>query len=180
MGARSKKSNRDIIRDIRPETANKSTGIKPGVEEKSYAIFRVANEFYCIDPDSIFEILHDFAIIPVSHLPEIYEGIINLKGESIPIVNLRTLLNFNSEQTHFYTCIILITDGTKTGYLVDSDVEIVKSTECTFFALPDCFSPEEQKFLDGIIEYKDRLIGVIRLDQALKILSEWRLKSEDK
>ncbi len=147
---------------------------------KGYAVFSVGNEFYCIDVDTIFEILHDFTIMPVSHLPKYFEGITNLKGESIPVVNLKNLLNIRSAITNFQVCIVTISAGEKTGFLVDSDIEIIKSSDCQSFALPDCFNAEEQKFLDGIIEYKGRLIGIIKLNQALKTLTEWRLKNENK
>jgi len=173
---RSKKDNKGKIKN--PVPAFKSTVKKE--EEKGYAVFAVGNEFYCIDLDSIFEILHDFAIVPVSHLPEYFEGVINLRGESIPAVNLKKLLNISSDITNFQVCIVSISASEKIGFLVDSDVEIIKSSECQSFALPDCFSAEEQKFLEGIIEYKGRLTGIIRLNQALKTITEWRSKNENK
>jgi len=176
VAIKSKKDNKGKIKN--PVPAFKSTVKKE--EEKGYAVFAVGNEFYGVDLDSIFEILHDFAIVPVSHLPEYFEGVINLRGESIPAVNIKKLLNIGSDITNFQVCIVSISGGEKIGFLVDSDVEIIKSSECQSFALPDCFSAEEQKFLEGIIEYKGRLTGIIRLNQALKTITEWRSKNENK
>uniref|UniRef100_A0A7V0Z6N4 CheW-like domain-containing protein n=1 Tax=candidate division WOR-3 bacterium TaxID=2052148 RepID=A0A7V0Z6N4_UNCW3 len=176
MAIRSKKDNKGKIKN--PASAFKSP-VKKLEEEKGYAVFAVGNEFYCVDLDSIFEILHDFVIVPASHLPEHFEGVINLRGESIPAVNLKKLLNIVSD-TNFQVCIVSISASEKIGFLVDSDVEIIKSSECQSFAMPDCFSAEEQKFLEGIIEYKGRLTGIIKLNQALKTLTEWRSKNENK
>ncbi len=157
-------------------TIDKSTPI----QEKGFAIFAVGNEWYCVDMGSIFEILHDFEITTVTHLPFFFEGVTNLRGESIPVVNLRNLLSLNPGTNDSQVCIIIQKDNVKTGFLIDSEIEIVKSTEMQFFSLPDCYSPEEQKFLEGILEYKNRLIGVLKLNQALEILSERRSRNEDK
>ncbi|MEO0095587.1 MAG: chemotaxis protein CheW [candidate division WOR-3 bacterium] len=159
---------------------NSASNKKTDTNEKSYAIFKIGNEFYSIEVDPIFEILHDFGIVSVSHLPDFFEGLINLRGESIPVVNLRNLLNLHSDKTDFEVCIVTITDGIKTGFLVDSDIEIIKASEVNVFPLPDCFSSHERKFLDGILEYKDKLVGIIKLNDALKILTERRYKDESK
>ncbi|MEO0123979.1 MAG: chemotaxis protein CheW [candidate division WOR-3 bacterium] len=179
MAIKPKKNDKKITTDKESSSVLNSV-ISDLQTEKGYAVFAVGNEFYCIDLDTIFEILHDFAIVPVSHLPKYFEGVINLRGESIPVVNLKNLLNISSAITNFQVCIVITSGGEKTGFLVDSDIEIIKSSECQSFALPDCFNAEEQKFLDGIIEYKGRLIGIIKLNQALKTLTEWRLKNENK
>ncbi|MCX7995121.1 MAG: chemotaxis protein CheW [candidate division WOR-3 bacterium] len=163
-----------LTSDIKPETK------KDIPQERAFALFSVAQESYCVDLDSIFEILHDFAIMTVSHLPEFFEGVINLRGETIPVVNLRNLLNLASDKTDFPVCIITQSSEGKTGYLVDSDIEIIRSSECQFFPLPDCFTHDEQKFLEGIIEYKNRLFGIIKLEQALKTITERRSENEDK
>jgi len=152
----------------------------PSVKEKGFALFAVGSELYSIDMDSIFEILHDFEITNVSHLPAFFEGVTNLRGESIPVVNLKKLLDLEPGKHDFQVCIISELARVKTGFLIDSDIEIVKSSDIQFFPLPDCYSPDEQKFLEGIIEHKNRLIGVLKLDQALKILTERRSIDEDK
>lgn len=168
MASKSQKSVKPKI----PENGVKNAQI----QQKGYAIFAVGDEWYCVDIDSIYEILHDFTITPVSHLAGIFEGIINLRGESIPVVNLRNLLNLKGSNTNYQVCIISINNGIKTGFLVDSDIEIIRSTEVSCFPLPDCFNSEEQKFLEGIIEHKNRLIGIIRFKDALDILTKRRLE----
>lgn len=140
-------------------------------QEKGFAIFSIGSEWYCVDLDLIFEILHDYEITTVSHLPDFFEGTTNLRGELIPVVNLRKVLDLRSDKQDFQVCIICESDGAKSGFLIDSDIEIVKSSEVQIFSLPYCYGPDEQKFLDGIVEHKERLIGVLKLNQILKILT---------
>lgn len=150
------------------------------LQDKGFVVFGVGNEWFCIDLDLIYEILHDYSIAPASHLPPFFEGIINLRGESIPVVNIRNLLNLSPVISEAQVCIVSFSEGIKTGFLVDSDIEIVKSSDVQIFPLPDCYSAEERKFLDGIIDYKNRLIGILKPNQALKTITEWRSKDEDK
>ncbi|MGB9721590.1 MAG: chemotaxis protein CheW [bacterium] len=152
----------------------------PSPQERGFAIFAVGNEWYSVDMDSIFEILHDFEISGVSHLPDFFEGVTDLRGESIPVVNLKNLLGIEPGETDSQVCLISEFDNKKTGFLIDSDIEIVRSSDIQFFALPDCYSAEEKKFLEGIIEHKNKLIGVLKFNQVLKTLSERRSDNEDK
>lgn len=150
------------------------------IQERGFAIFAIGPEWYCIDMNSIFEIMHSYEIKPVSHLPDFFEGVTNLRGESIPVVNLRQLLGLTPGKQDSQVCIISESNGTKTGFLIDSDVEIISSSDVQFFSLPDCYDTDEQKFLEGIIEHKNRLIGVLKLTQALQVLSERRSNNEEK
>ncbi|MEO0185056.1 MAG: chemotaxis protein CheW [candidate division WOR-3 bacterium] len=154
-----------------PGTTNK---VGSSLQERGFAIFAVGNEWYAVDMDAIFEILHDFEISAASHLPDFFEGITDLRGESIPVVNLKNLLKIDPGENDSQVCLISEFENKKTGFLIDSDIEIVKSSDIQFFALPDCYSADEKKFLEGIIEHKTKLIGVLRLNQVLKVLTERR------
>lgn len=139
--------------------------------ERILAIFLVGNEWYCIDIHSIFEVLHDFEITSASHLPPFYEGIVNLRGESIPVVVLRKLLDLQSGISNTQVCIISVINNAKLGFLIDSEPEFVKFSDIQSFSLPNCYTSDEQKFLEGIIEHKNRLIGILKFEQAMNILT---------
>ncbi len=155
-------------------------GTTPPAQERGFAIFAVGNEWYGVDMDSIFEILHDYEITPISHLPIFYEGSIKFRGETIPVIKLRELLNLEPGNSDSQVCVICESNGAKTGILIDSEIEFVKSSDIRFFALPDCYNPDEEKFLEGIIAHDKRLIGILRIDQVSKVLFERRSNHEDK
>ncbi len=159
-----------------PETIEKPISKK----ERSFAIFAVGPEWYGLDLDSIIEILHNYEIIPVPHLPPSFAGVINLRGTSVPVVVLAKLFKFDTRADSINVCIITTVDETKIGLLVDSDVEIVNFEKGRLYPLPNCYTKEESEFLEGIFWLDERFIGILRLKEALNLLTEWRLEDEIK
>uniref|UniRef100_A0A7C4TCQ3 CheW-like domain-containing protein n=1 Tax=candidate division WOR-3 bacterium TaxID=2052148 RepID=A0A7C4TCQ3_UNCW3 len=147
-------------------------------EERTFAIFSVGSEWYGIDLDSIVEVLHNFEIVPVPHLPQSFMGVINLRGESVPVVLMSELLKQKTRMEGTKVCIISMVGNNKTGLLVDSEVEIVNYDKGKLYPLPDCFSKEEAEFLEGIFWYDNRFIGILRIENALSLLIKWRLEDE--
>lgn len=157
-----------------------STLTAPGPEEKNFAIFQVGSEWYGIDLNLITEILHNFDLIPVPHLPAAFTGVTNLRGESLPVVDLSRLFGLSTAPAGTRSCIIVKIDAAKIGLLSDSDVEIVNQALGRHYPLPSSFTKEEALFLEGIFWYRDLFIGIFFPERALQFLSEWRIEHEEK
>jgi purine-binding chemotaxis protein CheW len=153
---------------------------RPRTEERSFAIFGVGPEWYAVDLDSIIEILHDFEIVSVPHLPGSFTGVTNLRGESVPIVNMQTLLRETPRQDSVRVCIVTLVRQVKIGFLADTDVEIIALDKGRYYSLPNCFSKEEAGFLEGIFWTDNRFIAVLKCEEALNTLTEWRSEYENK
>ncbi len=147
-------------------------------EEQSYAIFSVGEELFAINLDSILEILHEFDLVDVPHLPETFSGVVDLRGESIPVVELRNLLSEKNIETETRACLVTNVGTSKIGLLVDSDVEIVTSEQGDIHPLPDCFTKEETEFLDGIFWVKDKFVGLLRPKGMMETLAASKEKNE--
>lgn len=151
-----------------------------GPEERNFAIFQVGSEWYGIDLNLITEILHNFDLIPVPHLPAAFAGVTNLRGESLPVVDLSRLFGLPASSARASSCIIVKIDATKIGFLSDSDVEIVNQALGRHCPLPSSFTKEEAFFIEGIFWYRDLFIGIFFPERALQFLSEWRIEHEEK
>ncbi len=150
-------------------------------EDKSLAVFGVGKEWFAIELDAILEIIHSFELISVPHLPVSFIGVVNLRGESVPVIDLRSLLKEkepDEDKTEVRPCLITIIDDSKIGFLVDTEVEIVNFNEGKFSPLPDIYSKEEAKFLAGIFWYQDRFAGVLKPRELIDTLTEWRQNDE--
>lgn len=148
--------------------------------ERNYAVFLVGPEWFGIDLNSIMEILHDFDLIPVPHLPAAFAGVTNLRGESLPVVDLPKLLKEPAGAAGMKSCLITVVGRTKIGFLVDSDVEIVNIEAGKLYPLPGFYAKDEAKFLEGIFWFKDKFIGIIKPEPTLEALTEWRIDNEEK
>jgi purine-binding chemotaxis protein CheW len=177
---KSKKKPKTKLKIIKPVTKHvlpKKT--KNDIEEISYATFMVGKEYFAIDLDSIAEILHEFNIVSVPHLPDTFSGVIELRGESIPVVDLQKLLAEEKITDSVRTCLITIINSSHMGLLVDSDIEIMTESDGRIHPLPDCYIEEEIAFLDGIFWVEDKFFGILKPKEMIEILAKWRHDNEE-
>ena len=144
---------------------------KPPSDERSFAVFSVGRERFCFDLDLVLETLYTFNIIEVSHLPEPFVGVIKLKGATVPVVDLQKLLKEEEVETEMKTCLIVSTGTSNTGFITDSDIEIVPAEKGRVHPLPDCYTAEEAKFLEGIFWLEDNFIGILKAKEMIDSLS---------
>ncbi|MEO0142892.1 MAG: chemotaxis protein CheW [candidate division WOR-3 bacterium] len=172
------------VEKLKPKPVPKEIGEKEveirESQERSFAIFAVGQEYYGIDLTWIVEVLHNFEIIPVPHLPHFFCGVTNIRGESIPVVVMAELLKQKQKTDGTRVCIIAKTGEIKTGLLVDSEVEIVDLEKGKMFPLPDCYTKEEAEFLDGVFLSNNRFVGILRIENAFKHLLKWRNEDENR
>jgi purine-binding chemotaxis protein CheW len=156
------------------------TGLKEEQQqsEDSYACFKVGKELFAFALDDISEVLHVYNIEPVPHLPKTLLGIIKLRGESIPVIDLRHILNEDKMKTEQRPCIITKIDSSIIGYVVDTDVDIVTLDKDMIQSLPDCYTAEESRFLNGILHIKNEFIGILSPQGVAEVLAHWRKDEE--
>ena len=141
--------------------------------DKSYAVFQVGKEKFCIDLDLIHEIISTFSIHSAPHLPEVFSGVINLRGESMPAVDLYKLLHEEKKTEGTRTCLVVSIGSSRIGFLVDSDVEMVTAKHGSLHPLPDCYNEEESELLDGIFWMGDEFVGILRPHEVVRVIAKW-------
>jgi len=98
--------------------------------EKQYVILSLAGEHYGIDILSIQEITRYEMPTQIPHMPEYMEGIINLRGEIIPVINLRKRFNLESSGVTDESRIIVVNlYDKKAGLLVDAVSQVTNKAE---------------------------------------------------
>lgn len=95
-----------------------------------YIVVKIGNEQYGIDISFVDNIVRMQNITRVPKAQEYYRGVINLRGEIIPVMSLRLKLGLESDQFSNKTRIIIIKiDNTSVGMIVDEVKEVVNLSE---------------------------------------------------
>lgn len=148
--------------------------------EAKMAVFQVGIEMYAFPLENIIETLYSFTIAAVEHLPVVFAGIVSLRGKSLPVVSLHDLLKIEKCEDPTPVCVIVDMGGDLMGFLVDSDIEIVPEHMGTRHALPDCYTAEEEEFIEGIFWLEQRFIGILNPRRMMEVLAGWRKGDEKK
>lgn len=96
----SDETSKEILKKRTLEIAKKSKFKLASVElhaKNKYISFNLNNDIYCITLDYVKEVLKDTAITPVPGTPDFIEGIMNLRGDYITVLNLKKFLGLPAE-----------------------------------------------------------------------------------
>jgi purine-binding chemotaxis protein CheW len=144
--------------------------------------FTIGKELFGVDILMVQEIIRAAPITPVPNSPDFVEGVINLRGNILPVIDLRKRLNLYSGAVEQKDTWILILDiqNKITGFIVDSVTEVLKIQEETIETPPDIITAGlESQYLRGVCDIGPQLL--ILLDfQRILLQEELRtLKSMD-
>ena len=100
------------------------------IEGGRYLTFMLRDEFYGVPISKVREINQITEITPVPKTPKFVEGVVNLRGKILPVVNLRQKLGFEKVAYNRETCIIVIeAQMGHVGVVVDAVREVVDLKE---------------------------------------------------
>jgi len=89
-----------------------------------YLTFLLDDEEYGIEILKVREIIGIMDITKVPQTPDYVEGVINLRGKVIPVVDLRTKFGLRRAQYNEETCIVVVDVGAMMGIIVDTVQEV--------------------------------------------------------
>ena len=145
-------------------------------QELQLVTFRLANEEYGLPITKVREINR---LVPVTKLPQtpsFVEGIINLRGRIIPVIDLRKRFEM-SVATHDDDTRIIIVDisGQVVGVIVDAVTEVVRLNTANVEPSPANVALDSQ-YIEGVGKIDDRLIILLDIDKVLTNQEELAVK----
>jgi purine-binding chemotaxis protein CheW len=130
--------------------------------------FTISNEEFGLDILRVQEIIRTMEITRVPRAPEFVEGVINLRGKVIPIIDLRRRFGMESKKHDSQTRIIVVEIHTMiVGFVVDSVSEVLRIQSSTVEPPPAVVSGIESEYISGVGKLEDRLLILIDLDKLL-------------
>lgn len=133
--------------------------------------FALGSEEYGIDIAQVQEINR---IVPITRIPrsaEHVEGVINLRGQLIPVMDLRTRFGMaRIEPTRMSRIIVTEVHGRRIGLIVDSVSEVAQIPLADIEPTPDFVSVAHPEFLHGVGKLKQRLIILLDVEKVVDSL----------
>lgn len=128
-------------------------------------IFKLDNEEYGLDIMKVNGIEKYQEVVKIPNSPEYIEGIINLRGEVLPIYSLRKKFALELKEPNDETKIIVVyTNDMKIGFVVDSVAEILNIEEENIEGAPKLVTGVSRKYIKSVAKQDDRMIILIDID----------------
>ena len=146
-------------------------------QDVQLVIFKLANEDYGLPIQKVQEIKRMVPVTKLPQTPEFMEGIINLRGRVIPVVDLRKRFGLVAKPAEDDTRIMIIDIGGQTvGIIVDAVNEVVQMPGASIDPPPPTFILEAQ-YIEGIGKMEDRLVILLNIDRILTSQEAIQLKA---
>lgn len=134
--------------------------------------FTLDDEVYGADINHIQEVLEYRKVTRVPRTPEFLMGVINLRGQVLPVVDLRRLFDMNLADLTVNSCIVIVDvmlEGEKValGILADAVKEVIELPLSMINPPPRIGSRIDTKFISGMGKYQDEFIIILNLSKVL-------------
>ncbi|AVM70144.1 chemotaxis protein CheW [Lachnospiraceae bacterium oral taxon 500] len=135
---------------------------------KQYIVIRFNKEQFGISINYIQNIVRMTSITRVPNVPEYIKGVINLRGEIIPIMSLRIKLGLEPDQITGQTRIIIVSvDDNLIGLFVDEVMEVLVLEDNQIDKQMKEGTDKKSKYIYGVGKLKDRLISLFNVEQII-------------
>ncbi len=139
-------------------------------EDELYQLvtFSIGSEEFGVDILKVVEIIRIMDITKVPRAPAFVEGVINLRGLVIPIIDLRRRFGLAVKPMDQETRIIVIEiNGMTVGFVVDSVSEVLRIPASTVEPPPPVVAGLDSDYISGVGKLADKLLILLDLDKLL-------------
>jgi len=137
--------------------------------EHQLVLFDLANEHFGIDIASVDGIIKMQEVISVPHAPSFVEGVTNLRGSVLPVIDLRKRFDLEPTPPTNDTRIVVVNleGNRKVGMIVDAVTEVLSIPEESIEPTPPIVSTIDSSFIIGIAKVDERLVILLDLASVL-------------
>ena len=144
------------------------TGI---TETTQYLTFKLADETFTVDVAKVREILDYTPATKVPGTPEFMRGVINVRGNVVPVVDMRLKFGLSATEKTVDTCIVVMEirveeDATVLGAMVDSVQEVFELEASQIEPPPRIGTRWRTEFIKGIGKRNEELIIILDIDKV--------------
>lgn len=139
-------------------------------DEQQLVVFKLADESYGVDISIVESIIKMQMMTLVPHAYDYVEGVTNLRGTVVPVIDLRARFNMERvEETKDTRIIVIEHEKSMIGVVVDAVIEVLRISP-KIIEPPSMFvATLDSAYISGIAKFDDRLITLLDLDKIFVV-----------
>jgi purine-binding chemotaxis protein CheW len=136
--------------------------------ETQLVVFDLASEYYGVDIGDVREIIRMQNVTRVPGTPAYMEGVTNLRGKVVPVVDLRKRLDLKVKaQTKESRIVVVDIGGKDVGVIVDGVTEVLRIPLASVEPPSQMVANSDSAYIRGIAKLEDKLVILLDLDRVL-------------
>lgn len=146
--------------------------------------FEIAEEFFGVDILMVQEILKDITITAIPDSPDFIKGVVNLRGNIIPVIDLKKRLKLSASTANDDALWILILNigGRVTGFVVDRVTRVIKIQTKSIKPPPELMISRglESDYIRGVCKQDKRILAILDFNRILLVDEFKKLNVDNK
>jgi purine-binding chemotaxis protein CheW len=144
---------------------------------RQFVSFIVGGEEFGVNILTVQEIIRPVDITRVPHAPDFVEGVINLRGRILPVIDLRTRFGFPKRDRDDDMRIVVVEIGSRTiGFMTDAVQEVLRVDVTAIEPAPELAVGVDAGYLRGVAKLDERLLILLELENILSTDEEEALQ----
>lgn len=136
--------------------------------EQQLVVFSLSGGGYGVDIGTVREIIRMQEITQIPKTPPYVEGVINLRGRVIPVLDLRKRFGLEvTEYTQETRIVVIDIGGTDIGAIVDEVTEVLRVPLGSIELPSDVVLGDDSEYVVGVVKLGERLVILLELARAL-------------
>ena len=140
-------------------------------DTRQYLTFKLADEVFGIEVSKVREVLDFTTITKIPRTPDFMSGVINLRGNVVPVVDLRLCFEMSKTQKTVNTCIVVVEmliegESTIIGALADSVEEVIDLEPEHIQPAPKMGTQIRTEFIKGMGTRDAQFIMILDIDRV--------------
>jgi purine-binding chemotaxis protein CheW len=136
---------------------------------ETFLSFKLGREVFAASANNVVNILELKPITKVPHAPEYLSGVINLRGQVLPVIDMRIKFGMTPIEPTVDTCIIVLninieSEEVKLGILVDAVSEVLELEDNQIEPSPTIGTKYKAEFIRGMYKKEESFIMLLNLD----------------
>lgn len=157
---------------------SKTATVADSMEILQLVSFTIGREEFGVDILKVQEINRMFQITKVPNSPEYVDGVINLRGRVIPVIDLRCKLGLARKEHDKDTRIIVVDlSGRTMGFIVDKVKEVLRIPGNIIEPPPDLAAGMNAEYITAVGKLEDRLLILLDLEKIITNQEKMQLSS---
>jgi len=135
----------------------------------SFLTFKLGDELFAANVSQVIEILEIPKITRVPRSPEFMRGVVNLRGNILPVIDSRVKFGLPPAEDTINTCIVVLNiqleqQQATIGIVVDAVKEVIVLDSASVLTVPEIGSRYKSDFIDGMAKSDDAFIMILNID----------------
>ncbi|MDT0595228.1 chemotaxis protein CheW [Glaciecola petra] len=135
---------------------------------QEFLTFVLGEENYALDIMTVKEIRGYEEVTKIANAPDYIKGVINLRGDIVPIVDLRLKFNVGEATYNEFTIVIMLMVGERiVGIVVDEVSDVIKVGESEVKSPPEFGVAFDSAYLHGLTSINEQMIILVNIQKLI-------------